>query len=366
MFTSLCQCCYLESVSLVNPAIGLTGPDDAQGQGAVVSLRSLRQLYLIIPFTALIVAVDLLGFGGRLRDGLDNSPQDYLALALIFGTPHIVASNLILFTNQDYLNHYKGQLLRISLGIAAFFVAFGLWLPYEVMFALIAGWTVTHVVKQQLGIGNIVSRASGVTYWVWLTTGIAAGVCYYLAIFLPRYLSDGTISLLGALSALLAAITAGATAILWSQCTTVEGRRWIVANGATMVGSVLMFLAGYPLFAILIPRFLHDLTAFTFYVSHDRNRALSGHRSWLYRVVPNGKVWWLLGLPLIAIGLSAALEHGGDTIVNGVLDSAFGVRIDRPVSLGVVGFLALLHYAFESFTWKRSSPYQSFVNLRID
>jgi uncharacterized membrane protein len=133
-----------------------------------------------------------------------------------------------------------------------------------------------------------------------------------------------------------------------------------------MVGSVIMFLAGYPLFAILIPRFLHDLTAFTFYVSHDRNRAIAGKRNVLYRPFPRGKIWWLLTLPFIAVGLSAALERGADEVVNGILDAALGVRIDRPVSLGVVGFLALLHYAFESFTWKRSSPYQSFVNLRID
>ncbi len=294
-------------------------------------------------------------------------------LALIFGTPHIVASNLILVSNRDYLMHYRFTLLKITAAIAAFFLVFGLWqaLPYELLYALIAGWTVTHVVKQQLGIGNIVARSSGPAYKAWVVSGIAAGVCYYLAIFLQYRLSDGSVALLTAFAALLAAIAAACTVYLWSQCSTAEGRRWIVANGATMVGGTLMFLAGYPFFAVLIPRFVHDVTAFAFYVTHDRNRAAAGHktlmsRSWLPESIANLGPASIVALPLFAIGISALLEHGADSWVNNGLDFAFGVRVDRPVSLGVVGFLALLHYAFESFTWKSSSPYKPYVHLRTD
>lgn len=350
-----------------------TAAERASGQDgpSTVSLRSLRRVYAIIPAAIALVVLDLTLWGGVMRDSLESTPQGYLLLSLIFGTPHIVASNLILFTNSDYLHHYRFTLLKISAGIGAFFLAFGFWLPYEIMFALIAGWTVAHVVKQQLGIGNIVARSSGLAYSAWGLTGIAAGVCYYVAIFLQNLLSDGTIALLTALAALLISITAACTVVLWSRCESAEGRRWIVANGATMVGGALMFLAGYPFFAVLIPRFVHDVTAFAFYVTHDRNRALAGHSStigshWLSAKLRNVSAAWIFMLPLAAIALSAVLEHGADTAVNSGLDFAFGVRVDRPVSLGVVGFLALLHYAFESFTWKGSSPYRQFVHLRTD
>lgn len=353
-------------MSLANTPTTTVDNPGLVGEPSVVSLRSLRRVYAIIPVAVLVVGIDVVILGGVLRDSLESTPQGYLFLSLIFGTPHIVASNVILFTNRDYFVHYRITLLKISAAIGLFFLVFGLWLPYEIMFGLIAAWTVTHVVKQQLGIGNIVAHSSGAAYRLWGISGIGAGVCFYLAIFLQNLLTDSTVSLLTALAALLASITAACSVLLWSQCETSEGRRWIVANGATMVGSALMFLAGYPFFAVLIPRFVHDITAFAFYVTHDRNRAVAGQPSWLSRRAGSVNRGWIVALPIAAIALSAALEHGADSLVNGALDVAFGVRVDRPVSLGVVGFLALLHYAFESFTWKGSSPYRQFVHLRTD
>lgn len=347
---------------MINPSIGLRRAYATRSNSSVVSLPAILRLYLIIPAVAAVIVVDLMVLGGRLAEILRRSPQDYLLLSLLFGTPHIVASNIILFTNADYLSHYRWQLLKISAAIGAFFLVFGFWLPYEIMFALIAGWTVMHVVKQQLGIGNIVARSSGRTYQLWIAMGIGAGVAYYNAIFLQNYLGEATISLLGGLAALLASVTAALTLVLWNECETAAGRLWILANGATMVGSVLMFLAGYGLFAILVPRFLHDVTAFAFYISHDQNRSLAGKRNWLYRF-SSRSAWWWLGLPVVAIAVSAGLEHGADSAINNLLNWTFGVTVDRPISLGLVGFLALLHYSFESFTWKGDSPYRAYVKL---
>jgi len=39
----------------------------------------------------------------------------------------------------------------------------------------------------------------------------------------------------------------------------------------------------------------------------------------------------------------------------------FGVEIRKAVSLGVIGYLALLHYYTEAFTWKNDSPYRKFI-----
>jgi hypothetical protein len=41
----------------------------------------------------------------------------------------------------------------------------------------------------------------------------------------------------------------------------------------------------------------------------------------------------------------------------------FGIEIRKVITLGVLGYLALMHYYTESFTWKQDSPYRQFISF---
>jgi len=330
-----------------------------------VSLVGLLWVYAVIPVSVAVMLADRVLWAGALGNQLPRTPNNLLVLALLFGTPHIVASNLILVTNRDYFRHYRSRFVGISLGLAAFFAVFGSTLPRPIIVALISAWTVAHVVKQQVGLGNSTARHSGPMFWTWSWVGIGAGMLYYNAIFQARVFTDGQLRLLAAVVAALAIIVAGLTIALAARTGNPLGRRWVVANGALMSLAAMAYLLGYPFFAILMPRVVHDVTAFVVYISHDANRALAGVANRFYRPHRRPTGLALLALPAIAVAVSATLEHGADRVVNRALGALGGIQIHEPVSLGVVGFLALQHYAFESFTWKSSSPYRRYLHLRF-
>jgi len=37
------------------------------------------------------------------------------------------------------------------------------------------------------------------------------------------------------------------------------------------------------------------------------------------------------------------------------------MEINKAITLGVLGYLALMHYYTEAFTWKQGSPYRRFI-----
>ncbi|MFV0525042.1 MAG: hypothetical protein ACK5RL_11130 [Acidimicrobiales bacterium] len=343
-----------------------TSPPPAAFAPARLSLRRLSLIYLLVPVALLAVAVDLAVFDGAGRDRLPRSPQGYLLLALVFGTPHIVASNIILFTTPEYLRRYRRRLLIISLAIGAFFLTVGLLAPRDLIFALIAGWTVIHVAKQQVGIGNITARLSGREFRAWLWLGISSGILYYNAIYLPRVVDGGWRRATQVVVAAMSVVVVVLTVRLLRGVVHPVGRRWVMANGSVMALGGALWLLGYPFVAILLPRFAHDATAFAFYLNHDVNRARAGMPSWFHRPFDRFPFGTVLLLPVAAVGLSAVLERVADGWVNAGLERWFDTTVANPVSLGVVGFLGLLHYAFESFTWGGDSPYRAYVGFDLD
>lgn len=327
-----------------------------------ISLRSLLWIYLAIPLIAMAIFVDGTLADQWLRRNLTTVPANYVVLALIFGTPHIVASNLVLITNRDYRKHYRREIVTISAALLVVSILLGFTLPREALIAIISAWTVTHVVKQQIGIGNSASRLSGPLFKIWTWSGIAVGTLFYNAIFQRRFLADWLIEFrwaIGTLSFFVVLLGLG----LYRQAPSQLGRLWLSVNTATMSLAGIFYLLDYPFFAILLPRLVHDATAFLIYLNHDSNRIGSGRGSWIYKPFGASPRLAVVALPIAAVGLTAIMQHGADDAVNGALQAVADFQIAEPISLGFIGYLSFMHYAFESFTWKGDSPYRQYVKL---
>ncbi len=343
---------------------GLTTSREPDVEPHSVPMRKLLQLYLSVPILFAVVAVDWVLLDSQLRSTLRTFPESYLLLALVFGTPHIVASNMSLFSNPDYVHHYRQRILGIAVGILVSLAVLGYLFPRWVLVVLIVGWTVHHVLKQQLGIGNIAARLSGPIFVAWSWVGVACGTLYYSAVLLNPSVSE--LYLIRQIVFGGAVIVAALTILLWFQAPE-SGRIWLVANSAMMIGSSVMFVSGYTLFAVLIPRLAHDVTAYVFYINHETNRLRHGRRSLLHRPLSR----WLhkqpaaFAIPVASLLAAAFLERVADGWLNAVLDSVAGVTLVQPISFGFVGFLGLMHYSFESFTWKGASPYREYVAISV-
>lgn len=115
-----------------------------------------------------------------------------------------------------------------------------------------------------------------------------------------------------------------------------------------MMAAVLAaFVWHYPVFIIIIiPRIIHDLTAYLVYFNHDSNRnAQRGHNLLYRRARPGRKIaFWIL--PTTSVGLAYALQSN-----------------EFPLFIAINFFLTFMHYHIESVVWRRPHLHRQFLVL---
>jgi hypothetical protein len=164
---------------------------------------------------------------------------------------------------------------------------------------------------------------------------------------------------MAALGALAAVLT---LACHW-RIPTAMGRFYLWANALMVLQSSVCYWQGYAFLAILGPRLVHDLTAFTFYIAHDVNRHGTRPQNLLYRLASKlgMGVFWVC--PAVAILLTYLIGRFADPLANLVVTPVLGHSLPYAASFVIVGYLGLLHYYTEVFTWKQGSPYRRHVTL---
>jgi hypothetical protein len=324
-----------------------------------VDCRWLLALYAVIPLSLLIVATDELLLDRTLHSYLPSSPEYWAFWAVIFGLPHIVAS-LITMADREYIAHYRHSLTWPIVLFASISVL-GIVGPqpysYRLMFGIVALYTAYHVLAQQLGLTlMMMNTAPSRAFKVWKWTALAAGVALYLAVF--RELGLGRIWLgsiyldqfLSHLGCALSAVLVILGMYVHRQSRTRMGRWYMWANVA-MLGSVgWVNELGYTLFVILIPRIIHDITAFSVYVTHDTNRNRGEPRNVVYRLARMTRLPPMILLPVLSIAI------------------AYGLTVNQhyPLAIVVITTVTLLHYYFEGFIWRGPNPHRRHCGFRRD
>jgi hypothetical protein len=110
-----------------------------------------------------------------------------------------------------------------------------------------------------------------------------------------------------------------------------------------------------------VPRLVHDATAYIFYMTHDYNRHHTNPQNFIYRYAKRCNIHVFVVLPVCSFFLAFVLQAYGDTWIYFLTNFFFGVEIHKAVTLGFLGYLALMHYYTEAFTWKQGSPYRRFI-----
>jgi hypothetical protein len=154
------------------------------------------------------------------------------------------------------------------------------------------------------------------------------------------------------------------TALLCQRYVKTSFGKWFLwANVLLVVSSFYFYLQQYYFFAILVPRLVHDATAYIFYVTHDYNRHYQHPQNALYRLTEHCGLHVFVVLPVLSFALAFVLQSYGDVLVSYITQVLFGVEIRKAITLGLLGYLALLHYYTEAFTWKQGSPYRRFIGF---
>ena len=121
------------------------------------------------------------------------------------------------------------------------------------------------------------------------------------------------------------------------------GYWYCCATHAMVIVAVLCFVLDYSFFAIMLPRLVHDVTAFAFYTTHERARARQASTPGRLRAGLSSGITMYWALPLAAIAL------------------ALGFNLLLPTVFVLT--LTLLHYALESRIWRFGSPHREVIRF---
>lgn len=344
-------------------AQGVLAPYQLGSLKLSVSFRFLLSLYAIIPLCVVVLWLDQYAFQHTLRDLLPSSPSHFLLFQILFGTPHIIASNLLLFGHADYVNTFKNKLLGMTLFIAVFFGIGSLFIPYRALYLISASWTVYHVLKQQHGVAKAVCRLPNWAFYMQLWLSVSAGIFIYMGIFLKNSLTSVQADLVMQVASVLTGALLISTLVCQKYVPSRFGVYFLWANTLLVAASWYVYSQQYYFLAILMPRLVHDITAYSFYVSHDVNRHGNQPQNGLFRLAAWCRMPVALVLPLLSFFLTYVLQVYGDDFVNLILQTLFSTQIYKAVTLGLIGYLALMHYYTEAFVWAAGSPLRRYIRF---
>lgn len=329
-----------------------------------VSFRMLLGLYSIIPLCLLLQLSDSFFLKGALLENLPSSPSHFMLFQILFGTPHILASSILLVSNRNYLEFYKPKLIGMTLFIIAFFGIGSLFIPYVALYIITACWTVYHVLKQQIGVGRSVYRLPNSLFYSLLWFSVGAGCFIYMGIFLKNTVNAEQAEWIKLAAASLCICLLAITFFCQRYIDNNLGKTFLWANTLLVLGSFYFYTQHYYFLAILMPRLVHDATAYIFYISHDYNKHAQQPQNWLYQTAKRCNIHIFLVLPLLSAFLTFVLQVYGNDLVSFITRVLFEVEIRKAVTLGIIGYLSLMHYYTEAFIWKNGSPLRQFIAFK--
>ena len=330
----------------------------------LVSFRVILALYSIIPICLLIQFLDIYLWNGYLKASLPSSPRHFILFQILFGTPHIIASAILITSNIDYFKYYQPKIIGMSIALAIVFGLGSQFIPYRALYITVASWTVYHVLKQQYGIARGVCRLPDFKHNLLLYLSVSAGIFIYIGIFLNKSLTEQQSDWVEIVSGLFCFGLLIGTVAYHHLVQSGFGKLFLWANTILVITSFYLYLNQYYFLAILVPRLVHDATAYLFYVTHDYNRHHDSPENFLYRYTGSLNIPIVIVLPLISFFLAFVLQAYGNDIIYSIVELLFGVEIYNVVTLIVFGYLALMHYYTESFTWKKDSPYRKYIGFK--
>jgi len=329
-----------------------------------VSFKLLLALYAIIPLCLSIQFIDSIFLDGSILSYLPSSPSHFLLFQVIFGTPHILASTVLLTSNRDYMAFYHKKILFMTLALMVFFAIASQVLSYLVLYLLVTSWTVYHVLKQQHGVGRGIYKLPAWAFYLLLWLSVCAGLSIYIGIFLKNTLTPEQAEWVQLIASILVFSLFLSTLFCQRYLKSAFASTFMWANSALIFASFYLYLQDYNFLAILIPRLIHDATAYVFYVTHDVNKHKQRPQNTLYRWAKKIKINVFIVLPLVSFSLTYLLQAYGDQWVNALSQFLFNYEVNKVISLGLIGYFSLMHYYTEAFTWKYGSPYRKYIRFK--
>lgn len=319
--------------------------DDNQNQ-VVIKRSLLLALFTIVPLLLVIGMSDYYYFDASLLHYMGLTSLFLPVYLLFFELPHILASYLG-FIDREYVVHYSRHLFIWLPLILLSFLGL-LWVNLNLAVVIYLIFTIYHVIKQQTGIALLFGVRKNLTYQLWTWLAILITTLNFLMIVGPAYISKVTLASFTNLIYGLIFLGTITSVVLIYQSSTTMSRLYIMATWLMLAASYLLLGIGYVFFAFFVIRFIHDVTAFIFYITHEINRNRATIKNYLYRILPMVPMSLVVFVPVFAVGLGLTMR---------------GVVTDVQALFIINMMLGFMHYYLESVMWKRNSPHRQYVKV---
>jgi hypothetical protein len=306
-----------------------------------INPKVLLSIYSAMPLSLVFIAIDKALLSGSIGKSLPSDPRVFVWFILIFMVPHILAS-FFSFAEREYFDFYKSKLLRG----AQIAVVLGLFIPALLSATVIpiiifATYTMIHVFMQQSGISKSLMRNVTSSHRYWQYLGISIATMLYIYLLVPaagfRDTIDNSFLAMTLVTVVIIVYTILALQVV-KQSKTQLGKIYFIGSHIIPILGVFYVATGYPILALIVPRFIHDLTAYTYYITHDNNRFKQEQSNVIYKSTSRLRLPIFFANPLISIALAYAVVQLNSTAVLSVLTCVF-----------------FLHYYTESFIWKNDT-----------
>ncbi len=311
---------------------------------AAIPRRLLAAFYLVVPLAIGGALLDGLVLGGSMRAGLPLVPDELPYWTLLFNVPHVVASVLLL-ADREYLVYYRWHIAGALGGVAALTLLHAS-ASMNVTMWIAAAILSYHLVGQQVGIAKMLGGCTSSLMTAWKGIGAALLLLATASQLDVMHLPEGFVLDEHQLGALLCLPLLYLGLRVWQKSKPGLGRLYVLGNQLMFLAFVPLAQTGYFFMAAVMIRVVHDLTAFSFYIVHDRNRHRTEDKNSLYRVFSVTRLphWALL------LGVSIGLGH-------------LLTRIEPSELMHPVAMISMFHYCMEAMTWRRTGLHRRAVSI---
>jgi hypothetical protein len=307
-------------------------------------------IYFIIPFIFLVIFFDYFITGLEFSKSLmNNNYHIFLIITLFLQTPHSIAS-ILTFFDRGYISAYKFKLIKLCIIIALTSIAWKL--NDNLLLLAVIIYNFYHYSSQQAGITALLAKNKSRTHeiWKWATCIIflsglfgAAGISGPYPVNLEPFK--------GILYAILIVLFSGfiaVSAILARQSQTRIGALYIAVNSFMLITYFGLFLSGLWFYMVVIPVFLHGMTALLCYINHNANRNAKNPVNFISRFRN------ILPMPeYMLTPLAAILGTGVLTLAGHSFPDYYSYMI---------ALLNIIHLYFDTFMWRKGAPHRAYLH----
>lgn len=307
--------------------------------------RFLLSVYLVLPALAAFFLWDMLLNNSGFLPYMGLNSMVLPLYLLFFELPHIIAS-FFGFVDKEYVRHYKKHLfVYLPLILAGTGVL--MWWNFELGVTLYLVGTVWHGLKQQTGIALILGARPGWHHTLWTVVPVVITSLAYVYYIVPDIYPNVLIPLINPI--VLFGIVSLMFITAWKMWVSKpEVRLYIVCVSCLFFFSYLFILTGYIFLAFFAVRFIHDVSAFAFYITHDRNRNRGERKNLIYRVLEVVPLPIVILTPVLAVGFAFLARTTADGIAIGYV---------------VLVLMGMSHYYLESVMWKRDNLHRQQIKV---